>query len=433
VNGLPTIRSRLSTVLVVVSLAWGAAVSLVLWLSVRHEVDELLDTTLQESAEILYGLLQASDGHWPDGALPAAPHDEHLVWQVVGAESKVLARSYRAPVAALTDRRTRGWADAGHEWRVFALPFVADGRMLYVAQPSPERHEARLDVAAFTVGGALLVGLLCAAWLRRRVAVELDPITEMSRSVDRFDPGHAAAELPLPRRQELVPIHRAIVDLAHRLSQRVAVERAFAAHAAHALRTPLAGMVMQLAVARRLADSAVRPHLDQTREAADRLQRVVAALLTMFRSGGEPRMRAATLGELVGQARFGAMQVGVDAGAELQVDPDLMAAALMNLLDNSVRHGASHALVTFHATTQSIRVTDDGPGMPEARREQLQRALDRQEYEGCTGLGLMLADRVARAHGGLVQLRAVNAGCVVEIRLGGAAGEAAPQQAPQAA
>ncbi len=407
--------------LVAVSLAWGAAVSVAVWLTVRHEVDELMDTTLQESAEILYGLLQAGDGRWlaeGGGALPATPHDERLVWQIVTVDGQVLARSYRAPAAALARAATRGWTDAGDTWRVFALPFASGGRMLYVAQAGAERREARLEVAKFTASSALLVGLLCAVWLRSRVAVELDPITEMSASVDRFEPGDTAAELPMPRRGELVPMHRAIVDLAHRLSQRIANERAFAAHAAHALRTPLAGMVTQLAVAQRLAGGAVRSHLDQTREAADRLQRVVAALLTMFRSGSEPRLRTAHLRDLLGHVRFGKMQVDVEDNAIVRVDPDLMAAALINLLDNASRLGATRTVVSFHAPTQSIRVTDDGPSMTEAKREELQSAINDQDYEDHTGLGLMLADLVARAHGGHLYLRPMARGCVVEIHLG---------------
>ncbi|GAB4038264.1 MAG: sensor histidine kinase [Rubrivivax sp.] len=420
-KSLPTIRARLSMALVIVALVWGAAVSAAVWLTVRHEVDELLDLTLRESAEILHGLLRAADGHWlaeASGALATTPHEEHLVWQIVGADGQVLTRSYRAPATPLTRMTAQGWTDAGQAWRVFAMPFRDDGQMLYVAQEGAERREARLEAAGYTAGSALLVGLLCALWMRSRVAVELDPITEMSVSVDRFEPGDGAAALPLPRRGELVPMHRAIVDLARRLSQRIANERAFAAHAAHALRTPLAGMVTQLAVAQRLAGGAVKPHLDQTREAADRLQRVVTALLTMFRSGGVPQLRTVQLRELLPNMRFGDLQVDIEADASLRIDPDLIAAALMNLLDNAARLGARHAVVSYHAPTRSIRVTDDGPGMTEAKRHELQSALDEQDYHDHTGLGMMLADLVARAHGGHLHLCPLARGCMVEILLG---------------
>jgi nitrogen-specific signal transduction histidine kinase len=66
-------------------------------------------------------------------------------------------------------------------------------------------------------------------------------------------------------------------------------------------------------------------------------------------------------------------------------------------------------------------VDDDGPGVDEATRTALQTALDSERYDGRTGLGLMLADRVARAHGGRVVLPPVAAGFAVELQLGPAA------------
>ena len=54
----------------------------------------------------------------------------------------------------------------------------------------------------------------------------------------------------------------------------------------------------------------------------------------------------------------------------------------------------------------------------EPRRAALQSALDAQAYEAGPGLGLMLADRVARAHGGRLALPATDAGFTVELNLG---------------
>jgi hypothetical protein len=54
-------------------------------------------------------------------------------------------------------------------------------------------------------------------------------------------------------------------------------------------------------------------------------------------------------------------------------------------------------------------------------------ALDRQAYEGRMGLGLMLADLVARAHGGELTLPEVaDSGFAVELQLGLTRGAAVP-------
>ena len=65
-----------------------------------------------------------------------------------------------------------------------------------------------------------------------------------------------------------------------------------------------------------------------------------------------------------------------------------------------------------------LQVHDDGPGVDSARRRELQAAIDAQDYDGRTGLGLMLADLVARAHGGGLSLPEQASGFAAELNLG---------------
>lgn len=422
--GLPSIRRRLSQALVGISIAWGIAVSAAVWLTARHEVDELLDNTLQESAEILLGLLSFNAAQLPlngGGALPAPTHDENLVWQIVGPNQEVLLRSHRAPMQPLADHQAIGMSDFGTEWRVYSQPFDASGRRLHVAQTGQERTEARLDTAIVISSSALIVGVLCAYLLRWRVRRELEPITALSQAVIAFDPVRPESQLMAATRAELHPMHVAITELGARLARRLANERAFSAHAAHALRTPLAGMVAQLAVAQRVSSADAQPHLQRTRDAADRLRRVVTSLLTMFRTGGDAKRQCVDITDLVEQLPFEQLSLTATGAAQAQVDPDLLAAALMNLIENSVRHGATRVSVdTRHEPDGRIVVAvhDDGTGIAQADRVRLQQALDAQCYEGQTGLGLMLADLVARAHGGRVQVGRASTGCTVSLDLG---------------
>jgi K+-sensing histidine kinase KdpD len=70
------------------------------------------------------------------------------------------------------------------------------------------------------------------------------------------------------------------------------------------------------------------------------------------------------------------------------------------------------------AGQQYLRLHDDGRGVDPQRRADLADALDHQAYEGRMGLGLMLADLVARAHGGRLELPEVAAGFAAELHLG---------------
>lgn len=211
-------------------------------------------------------------------------------------------------------------------------------------------------------------------------------------------------------------MHRALDDLGRRLELRIANERAFAAHAAHALRTPLAGIDAQLAAAMAQADEPTRARLRRARDAAGRLQRVVVALIGLFRSGNRLQRGRHGLADLLNRLPVEGLEVIVDVDAVVDADADLLSAALANLLDNSSRQGARHVRVTASNPT-TIRLHDDGPGVDAARRAELQALVTSQAYEAGAGLGLMLADRVARAHGGSLLLPEVASGFAVEMRL----------------
>jgi len=181
-------------------------------------------------------------------------------------------------------------------------------------------------------------------------------------------------------------------------------------------------MVAQLAVAQRTAPEEVQPQLKRTREAADRLRRVVSALLTLFRSGGEVLRQPIDLADMVAHLPFETMSITAQDAARVRADPDLLAAALMNLLDNSLRHGATRVHITTRATSDGVClvVQDDGAGLTNEDCSRLQAALDQQSYDGATGLGLMLGDLVARAHGGRLLIVPSESGCTIEICLGAA-------------
>lgn len=410
---LPSIRNRVGRAALAMTVAWTLAAAGAVGLVVRTAVDDWMDQALQESAELLYGLLSlpaSADvlAQHPGSALPAPPHHETLVWQVVSARRQVLLHSHGAPATPWLPAPTPGHADAaGGAWRVYGLALPGrEGQVLYVAQPAGERRRARWSATLLSALAALVVGGLGAAWLRWQVRRELQPLTELSDAVSTLDPLQPAVPLPAARRAELRPLAQALAALGERTRQRLASERAFTAHAAHALRTPLAGIDAQLAVAVRQAPPALQERLTQTRGAAQRLQHVVVALLALFRSSAEPQRRRVDLAALAQRLPVAGLQVHADAAAAVDADPDLLAAALANLLDNAARCGAHQVWLSAARGTGSQRllVRDDGPGIAAELRTRLLDELQPARYQRPLGLGLMLADVVARAHGGRLDL-----------------------------
>jgi signal transduction histidine kinase len=422
----PSITGRVSRALLFWGLLWGTVLSGAVWLAVRQEVDELLDDTLQGAAEGLAEPLRATASAAAFAApVPAAPASGaapggRYAWQLVAHSggAQVLRRSGRAPALPLQSTPSAGFADVPG-WRVYGMPLGHGGHMIYVAQSRDERIEVQFEVALTVALASLPMGLLALLWLRARLRHELRPLLSLSDRLATLDPLLALAQgqtLGTAVRAELQPVHTAIDALALRLARRIAHERAFTAHAAHALRTPLAGIDAQLAVALRESPPALQPRLQRVRAAAGRLQRVVSALLALFRSGAELQRRPVDLAALLSRLPVEGLAVEVGGRPEIDADPDLLAAALLNLLDNALRHGAKRVTLSMpHPGV--LRLLDDGPGVEPARRQSLQAAIDAEAYEGHTGLGLMLADLVARAHGGGLSLPDLGPGFAVELRL----------------
>jgi signal transduction histidine kinase len=299
----------------------------------------------------------------------------------------------------------------------FGLALGRQQHMLYVAQTSAERLEAMTEVALGAMLAAGAIGLLGYGWLRAGLAQELQPIERLSQQLQSFDAQASAISLYEAERSELQPMHAAIEGLSQRLSRRMQHERSLAAHAAHALRTPLAGMDAQLAVALTDSQGAVRERLQRVRDAAGRLQRVVTAMITLFRTGQEAQRALVDVAELASQIPVPHVTVTPVGDCLVDADADLLAAALANLLDNAQIHGAREVRLEC-PNRHLLRLWDDGPGIEPERLKALQQALDEQAYERLSGMGLMLVDCVARAHDGALELRAGAPGLVINLSLG---------------
>lgn len=423
-----SIRRRLLRALLLWALLWSTALALAVWLAVREEVDELLDDGLKSAAEDLIGPILRTPATRPEpGATAPAlvavasngtPGGPRFVWQQVAHADgpRLLRHSAGAPLQPLFTTPTPGFASLPG-WRVYGLALGADAQLLYVAQSRTERGEALAEVGLAVLLAGVPMGLLGLLWLGTRVRRELAPLQALSQRLAGHDPLQPGATLGDAAEEELQPVHRAIDALAARLARRVAQERSFTAHAAHALRTPLAGIDAQLAVALREAPAGLQPRLQRVRAASGRLQRVVAGLLTLFRSGVEVQRVRLDLAQLAARLPVEGLVVQAQAGAAIAADADLLTAVLLNLLDNALRHGATTVRLSAPAP-QRLRVEDDGSGVTSAQRLALQQALDAEDYAGRTGLGLMLADLVARAHGGRLHLPEVASGFAVELQLG---------------
>lgn len=214
----------------------------------------------------------------------------------------------------------------------------------------------------------------------------------------------------------------------------------------HELRSPLARLSVALELARQQAGEGAEKPLDRIAREADRLNELIGQLLTLTSlESGEKRLSLqrlelqALLQELVADADFEArgrgcaVQLQSSGPLFVQGEAELLCRAIENVLRNAIRHSSANAtvLVKLAATPGqgeppgqvSIRVQDQGPGVPEDQLEHIFEpfyrvvaARDRQS--GGAGIGLAIASRAVRLHGGSVKARnAAEGGLIIEIDL----------------
>jgi signal transduction histidine kinase len=112
----------------------------------------------------------------------------------------------------------------------------------------------------------------------------------------------------------------------------------------------------------------------------------------------------------------------VESPASIRGDPELLVQLFANLVENAIRHCPSGTQIGLRllesAGAYNVHVSDSGPGIPSAERENVFRRLYRLERARSTdgsGLGLSLVAAIAELHGAKVSLADNTPGLRVEV------------------
>lgn len=394
-------------------------------LALRHEVGEVFDSALQETAQRLLPLaIEELDDHDDktenrEVRTEVEAHEEYLVYQVRGGDGRILIRSHDAPARPFAAALTRGFAEAGG-WRIYTERAKGGRLFIQVAEPTRHRDKAIVEMLIWLIAPlALLVplaGLLVFDAVRRAIK----PIGGLGSAIR----ARGGADLEpiedagLP--DELAPIVSDVNRLLDRLSSALEAERSFAANSAHELRTPVAAALAQLQRLER--DLAGRPEAARVTQIAGLLRRLgdlVEKLLQLARAEAGIAMRRepvdlAAVTRLVAEdfARSGRFADRLEVSAEseepviVEADLDAVAIALRNLIENALMHGPSNGKVTVHvAASRSVHVVNGGPPVPPERLAALKQRFARGATRAAgSGLGLAIADTIARQIGGSLVL-----------------------------
>jgi signal transduction histidine kinase len=256
----------------------------------------------------------------------------------------------------------------------------------------------------------LLVLLLIDILIFRRA---LEPVRDASTTAAAIGPARTDVRLPeqaMP--SEIVPLVHAVNQAFDRLEAGFRAQRDFTADMAHELRTPLAIMRARIDA---LEPGPVR---DALRTDIVNMTRTVSQVLDIaeLESFVIADQATADLHAVCAEAVAFMAPLAVDmsktialTGAEGPVwvrgHSEALFRAVRNLIENALKHTPHGGSIEVDVSADGVvRVTDDGPGVPEAERESIFRRFwrrDRTQAES-RGLGLAIVARVAETHDGTV-------------------------------
>lgn len=379
--------------------------------------------------QIVAGLDRRPDGTLAVARPPADPRFDKplsgLYWQIQIGSGLLRSRSLwdselALPPDALADGQVHEHRIAGPggakllvvERRV-RLPkrLAVDAVRAAVAQDTADIVAARRDFASDLIPylALLSVLLILAGWAQ--VAVGLRPLAAVRDRLAAIRSG-AAERLGTDFPDEVRPLAGEVDELLDAQAQQVAKARARAGDLAHGLKTPLQVLAGDIA---RLRDKGETAMASEIEEVATAMRRHVDRELARARlaTGGAKACSAVrdVVARVVSVARRTpdgarlAWQVDVPDGLTAWIDPDDLAEALGNLVENAARHAQGEVRVQAERAEAGVVVTvgDDGPGI---RQDRLAEALARggklDSGGAGAGLGLAIVQDIADAwHGEL--------------------------------
>lgn len=317
------------------------------------------------------------------------------------------------PAIAEVERAWREDRGPSSRWSFTIVDGPRGGRYLF-----GWGHYRRMRVAhdgLLVLMSALIVGVLGLAWavIRR----SLRPLRSLHEGVSRLSEGQLDVAVPDESRDEFGVLAAAFNAMAARVAEMVRARDRLLVDVSHELRSPLTRLKVALAL---LPDDPRKPRME-----ADLLEMetMIAELLEMerLREGRglapEPRDVEPILRDAAAPFQDGPPGVRVRTPSERlvgRVDAETLRRVLRNLLDNAVKHALPDSRpIEVSARREggfvAIRVTDDGPGIPEADRRALFEPFvrldpSRSRKTGGYGLGLSICKRIVEAHGGEIKI-----------------------------
>ncbi|WP_020559043.1 ATP-binding protein [Thiofilum flexile] len=420
-----SLKQRLLLILLSAITGLWLVASLSIYYHSKHEVNEILDAHLAQTAALLMaqGLDQYDDDDYEDDDIDTehAPllhkYSRRVAFQLWYKGERLTLHSQNAPNTLLS-HQLEGLSESvvdQQRWRVFSAWDEDRTHLVQVAELIILREEVIHDmtnnlVLALVIALPIIAGLIWwgASW-------GLKPLVVLAQLIAHREP-HSLTPIELSAPAEVRPLIERLNSLFQRIQIMLDNERRFTADAAHELRTPIAGISAQVQVAQYATQELERQHaLVYALQGCQRATHLITQLLTLARLESTANaqlqpcklhtLAAEVLSELAPQAHEAGISLELIESDNVEVMglPLLLQVLIRNLVDNAIRYTPPHTLITisiYNTPMPTLMVSDNGQGLSEAEMAKISQRFYRvlgSKASG-SGLGLSIVERIAEIH-----------------------------------
>lgn len=426
---MTSLHKRLFIILVTATgIIWASAVAWTYFNS-RNQLENVLDTRLQEAARMVHSLLgSAATGMNVTKAI-SLPHqhgnyERYLSCQIWSLDGELVGSSTGAPDIKLNGNTT-GFSNEivqGELWRVYTIIDPVKGVRILVADRLALRDRLVSDLVKGLVAPIILILPLLGLLIWISLGRGLRPLHELADKVRQKDADDMrplqAANIP----SEVKPLADALNGLFIKVEAARRHEREVTAFAAHELRTPLAGLKTQAQIALATSDPAIQKGaLQQILLSVDRTTRLVRQLLALAKLDADASpvtVEQVNLGqlieEIIAQNPVPGRKVNnhIDQALyenSLSTDRHSLTLILRNIYENVTHYSAADEAIRWESVQNGngMMIRDCGTGVAEEEIPLLTTRFYRgsNKSQTGTGLGLAIVDTAAKRLGIRFSLR----------------------------
>lgn len=236
---------------------------------------------------------------------------------------------------------------------------------------------------------------------------QIRPIIKLARAADKFGKGQQILSLKPEGAAEIRKAAIAFLKMKERIERQISYRTEMLAGVSHDLRTPLTRMKLQLAISKK------EENVEMLEDVKD-MENMINTYLDFARGDAQETTKVISFHKFLYKIIDPYLKQGLDitidrnSNVKISLKIDAIKRCFQNLLDNSFKY-AKTVIINSRVMddTLCIEIHDDGPGIPESKREEVFKPFfrldeSRNKETGGVGLGLAITRDIIGNHGGQI-------------------------------